>query len=73
VEGVDKLFSMAFGRVCALKEVQRFGVDSFVQTRPATFVEGRQALAVESEARVRMNEETVVIARYFSFSSSSGL
>jgi hypothetical protein len=39
VEEVVKLFSAAFEQVCALKEVQRLGIDSFVQTRPATFVE----------------------------------
>jgi hypothetical protein len=50
VEQVYKLFSIAFAQVCALKEVQRLGIDPFVQTRPATLVERRQALAVESEA-----------------------
>jgi hypothetical protein len=51
MEQVVKLFSMAFAHVCALKEVQRLGIDSFVRTRPATFVEtigpAREALSVE--------------------------
>jgi hypothetical protein len=36
IERVVKLFSAAFERVCALKAVQGLGIDSFVQTRPAT-------------------------------------
>jgi hypothetical protein len=34
-----KLFSMAFAQVCALKEVQRLGINSFVQTMRNSFVQ----------------------------------
>jgi hypothetical protein len=39
VEEADKLFSMAFAQVCALKEVQRLGPNSFVQTIRGSFVQ----------------------------------
>jgi hypothetical protein len=42
LEEVDKLFSMAFARVCALKEVQRLGPSSFVQTVRASTGEQEQ-------------------------------
>jgi hypothetical protein len=55
VEEVVKLFSAAFEQVCALKEVQRLGIDSFVQTRPATFVEtirpAKEALSMEGSTQ----------------------
>jgi hypothetical protein len=55
VEEVMGLFSMAFEQVCALKEVQRLGIDSFVQTRPAPFVEtirpAKEALSMEGSTQ----------------------
>jgi hypothetical protein len=54
VEEVVKLFSTAFEQVCAL-EVQRLGIGSFVQTRPAQFVEtigpAKEALSMEGSTQ----------------------
>jgi len=53
---VVRLFSTAFQQTCALKEAQRLGIDSFVQTRPATFVEtiepAKEALSMEGIVRL---------------------
>ena len=39
MEKAHKVFSIAFARVCKLKEFQRFGVNSFVQTIRGSFVQ----------------------------------
>jgi hypothetical protein len=68
MEEAVKLFSMAFEQVCALKEVQRLGIDSFVQTRPATFVEtirpAKEALSMEGSTQ-NLNREFVNHLRKF--------
>ena len=39
MEEVYKLFNRAFAQVCALKEAQRLGINSFVQTVRGSFVQ----------------------------------
>ena len=68
MERVVKLFTTAFEQICALKEVQRLGIDSFVQTRPATFVEtirpAKEALSMEGSTQ-NLNREFVNHLRKF--------
>jgi hypothetical protein len=67
VEEAIKLFSTAFEQVCAL-EVQRLGIGSFVQTRPAQFVEtigpAKEALSIEGSTQ-NLNREFVNHFRRF--------